>query len=174
MQALAVVQAFRSEWPVLIVAPVSLKDNWVCEAHQWLGVVEQDSVVVSTPLELERARLQNVPMVIANYELLSKAEYAPGKFGGGQHLNFKVVICDESHRIKNHKVHVLIATTSLCNLSCRALSASDVTASGNHEACIVFCECQEYRVWSHEFSCTCRHNAQRTLCLSYHGQKEQF
>lgn len=104
MQALAVVQAFRHEWPVLIVAPVSLKDNWACEAHRWLGVLENDAVVVSNPSDLERARLQSIPMVIANYELLSKSEYGPGKLGGGQQLNFNVIICDESHRIKNHKV----------------------------------------------------------------------
>ena len=104
LQALAVVQAFRSEWPVLIVAPVSLKDNWADEAHRWLGVLEKDAMIVSNPSDLERARLDNIPMVIANYELLSKSEYAPGKLGGGQQLNFKVIVCDESHRIKNHKV----------------------------------------------------------------------
>jgi SNF2 family DNA or RNA helicase len=104
VQALAVVQAFRSEWPVLIISPVSLKDNWACEAHRWLGVTDAECSVVSNPSELERAREENVPMVIANYELLSKAGYGPGKFSGGQKLNFNVVICDESHRIKNYKV----------------------------------------------------------------------
>lgn len=107
LQALAVAQSFRDEWPVLIISPVSLKDNWAAEAHQWLGVIDKDTAVVSNPSELERAHANNVPMVIANYELLSKSDYAPGKLSGGKHLNFKVLICDECHRIKNHKVRRL-------------------------------------------------------------------
>lgn len=40
MQAIAVASAYRDEWPVLIIAPSSLREQWADALHRWLGVTE--------------------------------------------------------------------------------------------------------------------------------------
>ena len=42
LQALAIAQYYRAEWPLLVVCPSSLRANWAKEAQQWLRLGPHD------------------------------------------------------------------------------------------------------------------------------------
>ena len=46
LQALAVISAFRTEWPALVVVPPTLRDTWADAAHEWLGLTDADISIV--------------------------------------------------------------------------------------------------------------------------------
>lgn len=46
LQALAVACAYREDWPVLVVAPSSLKDNWRNEAMKWVPGLTKETIQV--------------------------------------------------------------------------------------------------------------------------------
>lgn len=46
LQALAVACAYREDWPILVVAPSSLRRNWQNEALKWVpGLTNQNTQV---------------------------------------------------------------------------------------------------------------------------------
>lgn len=48
LQALAVACAYREDWPVLVVAPSSLRANWRNEANKWVpGLTKENTQVRS-------------------------------------------------------------------------------------------------------------------------------
>lgn len=54
LQALAVACAYREDWPVLVVAPSSLKANWKKESKKWVPGLTEDTVQVEMPREGRR------------------------------------------------------------------------------------------------------------------------
>ncbi|CAN0507055.1 unnamed protein product, partial [Ectocarpus sp. 12 AP-2014] len=46
LQALAVACAYREDWPVLVVAPSSLKDNWRNEAMKWVPGLTKETIQI--------------------------------------------------------------------------------------------------------------------------------
>ncbi|CAN0014773.1 unnamed protein product, partial [Ectocarpus fasciculatus] len=46
LQALAVACAYREDWPVLVVAPSSLKDNWRNEAMKWVPGLTKENIQI--------------------------------------------------------------------------------------------------------------------------------
>lgn len=46
VQACALIHCYREKWPVLIVTPASLRDQWAEALHRWLNVIEQHVHVV--------------------------------------------------------------------------------------------------------------------------------
>lgn len=101
LQALAVIEAFRDEWPALIVTPSTLRDTWADAAHQWLGCVDTEIHVVWKDSDMIDAQRQRKQVVIVSYDLMPKAAC---KAVCAVEKWFKVVVCDESHYIKNSKV----------------------------------------------------------------------
>jgi SWI/SNF-related matrix-associated actin-dependent regulator of chromatin subfamily A-like protein 1 len=106
VQALAIINAFREEWPVLIVTPSTLRDTWADAAHQWLKVVERDMQVIWKEADILSAQRNRKPFVICSYDLIPKPKV---KTVCVAEKWFKVVVCDESHYIKNHTVCPLAA-----------------------------------------------------------------
>jgi SNF2-related domain len=102
VQSLAVMRAFRDEWPALVIAPVSLRENWAIEAHAWLACGAADARVAARPADMHAAVAARTALVIASYELFAQQKDLCAELKRSGH--FRVVVCDESHRIKNHKV----------------------------------------------------------------------
>lgn len=46
LQALAVACAYREDWPILIVAPSSLRANWRDEATKWVPGLTKENIQV--------------------------------------------------------------------------------------------------------------------------------
>jgi len=90
IQALAIMQEYHQDWPLLVICPSSLRLTWAEAFISWLDMEEGDIKVIfkgSDNLEGER-------VTIISYDLLSKFELK-GRFG--------CVIADESHFLKNSK-----------------------------------------------------------------------
>lgn len=47
LQALAVACSYREDWPVLVVAPSSLRRNWQNEARKWVPGLTKENTQVS-------------------------------------------------------------------------------------------------------------------------------
>ncbi|VDL19745.1 unnamed protein product [Hymenolepis diminuta] len=107
LQSLAIAAAYRSEWPLLIVTQLSLRCAWREAVLTWLGpclnLTSSDIYIVES-LNDALNSIQYVwsrkPITIFTYDLLSR--YVE-KSGPSTLTNFKVVIMDESHNLKNMK-----------------------------------------------------------------------
>ncbi|KAK5825512.1 uncharacterized protein LOC108486715 isoform X1 [Gossypium arboreum] len=108
LQAIAVAACIRDSWPVLILAPSSLRLHWASMIEQWLNIPPSDIVVVFSQMggsnrsgftilssnskgDIHLDGLFN----IISYDLVAKLENVL------MASEFKVVIADESHFLKN-------------------------------------------------------------------------
>eukprot|EP00922_Rhytidocystis_sp_ex-Travisia-forbesii_P017257 GHVS01025768.1.p1 GENE.GHVS01025768.1~~GHVS01025768.1.p1 ORF type:complete len:544 (+),score=45.01 GHVS01025768.1:1209-2840(+) len=92
LQALAIASYYIDEWPLLIVSPSSIRFQWRDQSIRWLPHVVQEQTVCI--VKNGRSKVpEDAQIVIISYELLAK------------NVNFqrvyKVIICDESHYLKN-------------------------------------------------------------------------
>ncbi|XP_068102189.1 SWI/SNF-related matrix-associated actin-dependent regulator of chromatin subfamily A-like protein 1 [Hyperolius riggenbachi] len=93
IQAICIAAYYRKEWPLLVVAPSSVRFTWAEAFHRWLPSVSADNVnVIVTGRDSQSTSLIN----IVSYDLLGKMEKHATS-------NFKVIIIDESHFLKNVK-----------------------------------------------------------------------
>ena len=89
IQALTIAHYYRKQWPLLIICPSYLRHNWQHEVLKWqLVPPEAIQLVMSGKATPD----PNAAVMIISYDLVSKFDLAP-----------KIVICDESHFIKNRK-----------------------------------------------------------------------
>ncbi|KAJ6770907.1 SWI/SNF-RELATED MATRIX-ASSOCIATED ACTIN-DEPENDENT REGULATOR OF CHROMATIN SUBFAMILY A-LIKE PROTEIN 1 [Salix koriyanagi] len=107
IQAIAVAACVRNSWPVLILAPSSLRLHWASMIHQWLDIPSSDILVVlSQSSGSNRAGFNIVSSSrsticldglfnIISYDVVPKLQ---NKLMTSE---FKVVIADESHFLKN-------------------------------------------------------------------------
>ena len=100
VQALALLAAFRDEWPALIICPKALRDMWADKAHEWLRLPARDVAVACKEQELVLACERSIKVVIVSYDLIRAAAAAVSV----QQAAFQVVVCDESHYLKNATV----------------------------------------------------------------------
>lgn len=80
---------------VLVLCPAAIKYNWRREAINW-GYDPQDIVIVD---KKNLNRVQDKGLFIINYDLCHRPEYLRPL----TRKNYDVLICDESHYLKNHK-----------------------------------------------------------------------
>lgn len=97
MQALGAVQS-QSNYPVIVICPASVKQNWAREAKKWLPHLKI-AILTGTPRPLvhfDGAAIYDMVIVNYNVKVLDKwmtrlVNYNPG-----------AIICDEAHALKNH------------------------------------------------------------------------
>ncbi|KAG7502720.1 SWI SNF-related matrix-associated actin-dependent regulator of chromatin subfamily A 1 [Solea senegalensis] len=94
VQAICIAAYYRNEWPLMVVAPSSVRFTWAEAFRRWLPSLSPDSInVVVKAKDNLRSGLVN----IISYDLLSRMDkQLPGK-------PFNVLIMDESHFLKNIK-----------------------------------------------------------------------
>ncbi|KAL9144392.1 hypothetical protein ABFS82_14G293700 [Erythranthe guttata] len=108
IQAIAVVSCIREAWPVLVITPSSLRLQWASMINQWLDIPSSDILVVMSQLSgSNRGGFNIVPsntkrpitldgvFNIISYDVVPKLQ--PLLLAS----DFKVVIADESHFLKN-------------------------------------------------------------------------
>ncbi|XP_064465934.1 SWI/SNF-related matrix-associated actin-dependent regulator of chromatin subfamily A-like protein 1 [Ornithodoros turicata] len=94
IQAIAVASYYREEWPVLVITPSSVRFAWKEAFLQWVPSLAVDNITV---LLTSTDAVSNHEVVITSYDLMSrKAEEMCN-------AQYRVVILDESHFIKNPK-----------------------------------------------------------------------
>ncbi|KAJ9546299.1 hypothetical protein OSB04_018842 [Centaurea solstitialis] len=108
LQAIAVASCVHDSWPVLVLTPSSLRLQWASMIQQWLGISSSDILVVLSnssglnksgftimrPNTKGNIRLDGV-FNIVSYDVVDKLQ------GILMDSDFKVVIADESHYLKN-------------------------------------------------------------------------
>lgn len=102
IEALATIQAAQA-YPALVVCPASLKLNWQREAEKWLP-----GKTVSVLNGKNDNGVFDADIVIINYDVLKK------NLDALQAKNFKAIVCDESHYLKNFKAQRTEAAKALC------------------------------------------------------------
>ncbi|XP_070546438.1 DNA annealing helicase and endonuclease ZRANB3-like [Ptychodera flava] len=100
IQAIAVTYYYKSEWPVLIVVPSSLKYPWVEEFEKWLPELQPNDInmIMSST---DTSGISTSKVSIMSYGLL-RNEYQT-LLQALTDQNFQVIVVDESHYIKNMK-----------------------------------------------------------------------
>lgn len=123
--ALAIVAHYQHEWPVLVVAPPVLLEQWSYEITRWLPQVDRSEVQVirqatitrqknkvkeTKPVEIEASS----KFVLVSYSLLvGQNKKVPGQRWNTTQTNdhlratsaggkYKVIIVDEAHALKAH------------------------------------------------------------------------
>ncbi|XP_052004025.1 SWI/SNF-related matrix-associated actin-dependent regulator of chromatin subfamily A-like protein 1 [Xyrauchen texanus] len=118
LQAICIAAYYRSEWPLLVVAPSSVRFTWAEAFHRWLPSVRADSInVVVKGKDNLRSGLIN----IISYDLL-------GKMDKQQPNSFNVIIMDESHFLKNMKTARCRAALPLLKTAKRVILLSGTPA----------------------------------------------
>ncbi|KAL9967490.1 hypothetical protein ACROYT_G025722 [Oculina patagonica] len=119
IQAICVACYYRTEWPVLIITPSSLRITWQQAFIKWLPSVDPEYInVVLTGKDNPTAGLIN----IISYDLLSKCMEDIKK------KQFRVIIADECHFIKNYKASRTQAALPLLKAATRVILLSGTPA----------------------------------------------
>ncbi|GBG29478.1 DNA repair protein, putative [Hondaea fermentalgiana] len=100
--------------PVLLVAPVSVLDNWAAELKRW-GYFAAESVTTASTREdvehvLEGANSGKVEVVLVGYERMRELTMNNSVFASTQ---WRVVVFDECHRLKNPSTQNAISARRL-------------------------------------------------------------
>uniref|UniRef100_A0A8C3G946 SWI/SNF-related matrix-associated actin-dependent regulator of chromatin subfamily A-like protein 1 n=1 Tax=Cyclopterus lumpus TaxID=8103 RepID=A0A8C3G946_CYCLU len=119
VQAICIAAYYRNEWPLLVVAPSSVRFTWAEAFRRWLPSLSPDSinVVVKAKDDL-RSGLVN----ITSYDLLSRMD----KLQLGNPFN--VLIMDECHFMKNMKTARCKAALPLLKAAKRVVLLSGTPA----------------------------------------------
>ncbi|KAK9968980.1 hypothetical protein ABG768_027197 [Culter alburnus] len=119
VQAICIAAYYRSEWPLLVVAPSSVRFTWAEAFRRWLPSVRADDInVVVTGRDSLRSGLIN----IISYDLLNKMDKLPPS------SPFSVIIMDESHFLKNMKTVRCRAALPLLKAAKRVILLSGTPA----------------------------------------------
>jgi SWI/SNF-related matrix-associated actin-dependent regulator of chromatin subfamily A-like protein 1 len=88
---------YKKEWPVLVICPSSVRLHWQEQILQWLpDTISPNDVTVITKGGIGSIT-SNLKFVIISYGLICKCVRVLAK------KEFKFVICDEAHYLKNPK-----------------------------------------------------------------------
>lgn len=119
IQAIAVSSYYQEEWPVLIVCPASMKISWANAFQRWIPTLSANdiNVVMTTKCSLNEGLVN-----IVSYDLLVKLSKEL------KELNFKIIIADESHFLKNYKTARATVILPLIKKAKRALLLSGTPA----------------------------------------------
>lgn len=119
IQAICVASYYRAEWPLLVITPSSLRITWQQAFIKWLPTVDPADInVVLTGKDNPTAGLIN----IISYDLMSKCvEELKRK-------QFRVIIADECHFIKNYKASRTQASLPLLKAATRVILLSGTPA----------------------------------------------
>jgi len=98
LQAISIMWHYRSTWPLLVVAPSSMRGCWIDELEKWLPSLQPwDFNVVRSGKDVQG--LTSAKVTVVTYGLLAQ----PGLLAHVEAANFRAIVCDESHYIKSRK-----------------------------------------------------------------------
>ena len=95
VQALALMAAYESEWPALVLVPTSLRGAWESALQRWLSLAPRE--VASVESGSEGYKLASARVAIVPYSLVGKLAAKMAE------RRYQVVVCDESHFLKDQK-----------------------------------------------------------------------
>lgn len=126
LQALLLAAQYEEEWPLLVIAPSSLRFVWREQAAQWLPhFVGEDGRLVHVLLNGKDRAPADARVVVATYDLLRRYEQLRSRPDG---RDFLVVVVDESQNIKEGRSQRTKAVVGLCKAARRVVLLSGTPA----------------------------------------------
>lgn len=126
LQALLLAAQFQQEWPVLVIAPSSLRFVWRDQAAQWLphlvGAEGEGVHVMRSSKDVPPARAR---VVVGTYDLVRRNAVLRARADGRDYL---VIIVDESQNIKERQSQRTKIVVGLCKSARRAILLSGTPA----------------------------------------------
>uniref|UniRef100_A0A7N9AXB3 SWI/SNF-related matrix-associated actin-dependent regulator of chromatin subfamily A-like protein 1 n=1 Tax=Mastacembelus armatus TaxID=205130 RepID=A0A7N9AXB3_9TELE len=119
VQAICIAAYYRNDWPLLVVAPSSVRFTWAEAFRRWLPSLSPDSINVVVKA---KDRLQSGLVNIISYDLLSRMDKQQTR------SPFGVLIMDESHFLKNMKTARCKAALPLLKAAKRVILLSGTPA----------------------------------------------
>uniref|UniRef100_A0A3B4ZBX5 SWI/SNF-related matrix-associated actin-dependent regulator of chromatin subfamily A-like protein 1 n=1 Tax=Stegastes partitus TaxID=144197 RepID=A0A3B4ZBX5_9TELE len=119
IQAICIAAYYRNEWPLLVVAPSSVRFTWAEAFRRWLPSLSPDSINVVVKA---KDNLRSGLISIISYDLLSRMEKQQ------QGKPFNVLIMDECHFLKNMKTARCKAALPLLKAAKRVILLSGTPA----------------------------------------------
>ncbi|XP_028663373.1 SWI/SNF-related matrix-associated actin-dependent regulator of chromatin subfamily A-like protein 1 isoform X1 [Erpetoichthys calabaricus] len=119
IQAICIAMYYRKEWPLLVVAPSSVRFTWAEAFQRWLPSVDPKNINV---IVKAKDSLISGLISIISYDLLSRMDK---QLSG---TSFKVLIMDESHFMKNTKTARYKAAMPLLKAAKRVILLSGTPA----------------------------------------------
>lgn len=120
IQAIAVAQYYRHEWPLLVVCPSSVRYNWKQELLSWLNDLNDTdiNVIMSGSNKIDT----NYAVTIMSYDLCVRMDSQL------RTTEFNIIIADESHYVKSATARRTQVVTPLIKRAKRALLLSGTPA----------------------------------------------
>ena len=94
IQALAIAYVYKNDWPLLIVAPSSLRYTWKDEIAKWIPTLNPDKDIQLFKKGKD-VWSSDACIFIFSYDLATK------KYEEIEKKNFKAIIADEAHYLKS-------------------------------------------------------------------------
>ena len=105
IQAIAHIALNTDKLPALIVAPASVKYNWKKECQAWMPSLTAEV------LEGRKGAMPQADIIVCNYDIIKGRQEQLLDYG------FNIVVCDESHYLKNSKAQRTQATLEIAQAS---------------------------------------------------------
>lgn len=126
VQAIAAAHYYREEWPLLIVCPMSLMENWAKEVNRFCSIPFSRIMLIQGKKTSKRSGSEEAgecvkDVVIASYHSLQEV---PQDLASG----FRVLIFDESHYIKTPNSKRTKYALELCSKANRVILLSGTPA----------------------------------------------
>lgn len=126
LQALLLAAQFEAEWPLLVVAPSSLRFVWRDQAAQWLPhLVGDDGQDVHVVRNSKDKVCKSAKLVVCTYDLLRRCERLRRRSDGRDYL---VVVVDESQSIKESTSQRTKVVVGICKAARRVVLLSGTPA----------------------------------------------
>ncbi|NWH82722.1 ZRAB3 endonuclease, partial [Piaya cayana] len=130
IQAIAISYYYKSEWPLLIVVPSSLRYPWVEEMEKWIPELSPDDISIIQN-KTDTGRISTSKVTILGYGLLTSD--AQTLVDTLYRQNFKVVVVDESHYMKSRNATRSKILLPIVQKALRAILLTGTPALGRPE-----------------------------------------
>ncbi|NXI72862.1 ZRAB3 endonuclease, partial [Anseranas semipalmata] len=130
IQAIAISYYYKTEWPLLIVVPSSLRYPWVDEMEKWIPELSPDDISIIQN-KTDTGRISTSKVTILGYGLLTSD--AQTLVDTLYRQNFKVVVIDESHYMKSRNATRSKILLPIVQKAVRAILLTGTPALGRPE-----------------------------------------
>ncbi|XP_067126580.1 LOW QUALITY PROTEIN: SWI/SNF-related matrix-associated actin-dependent regulator of chromatin subfamily A-like protein 1 [Centruroides vittatus] len=119
IQAIAIARYYKEDWPLLVVAPSSVRYTWVEAFLNWLPFLKRSNITV---VNTGKDEIGNNKILITSYDLLKRraSEFLLKRF--------QIVIMDECHFLKNIKAARTVAAKPIMQQCKRLIMLSGTPA----------------------------------------------
>ncbi|CAK9020518.1 unnamed protein product [Durusdinium trenchii] len=119
--SLVLAQIYAEEWPLLIVAPTSVLDNWVKEVTKWLPHIASEVEILDSRFLKEKYLMEKWERKLIFVASYDQIRLKPALARQSDGAPYKVVILDEAHKMKDPHSQRSQALLPVCRAANRCI-----------------------------------------------------